>query len=102
MIKIDDEGFLNNWLDWETSSAQKLAKSNQIKLTAEHWEIIELVRDYYKDYGLFPANRVLVKLIGKKYGAEKGNSIHIMKLFSGKPAKIIAKVAGLPKPPNCD
>ncbi|HEY6610019.1 MAG TPA: TusE/DsrC/DsvC family sulfur relay protein, partial [Pseudomonas sp.] len=32
---------------------------------------------------------------------EKGNSLHLNKLFHGTPAKLAAKLAGLPKPTNC-
>ncbi|MCZ6459336.1 MAG: TusE/DsrC/DsvC family sulfur relay protein, partial [Gammaproteobacteria bacterium] len=34
-------------------------------------------------------------------GAEKGTSIYLLKLFPGSPAKLLAKIAGLPRPTNC-
>jgi len=36
-----------------------------------------------------------------KLGADKGNSLHLNKLFNGTPAKLAAKLAGLPRPTNC-
>ena len=33
--------------------------------------------------------------------ADKGNSIYLHKLFPGNPAKLAAKIAGLPRPTNC-
>ena len=45
--------------------------------------------------------RPLVKATAMQLGKDKGNSIHIMRLFPGSPAKLLAKVAGLPKPDNC-
>ena len=102
LLKTDKEGFLKNIDDWNHSTATQLAASDGITLTEDHCEVINLVREYYKTYLLFPANRVLVSKIRELYGAEKGNSIYLMRLFNGKPARHIAKIAGLPKPPNCD
>ena len=100
--ETDKEGFLRNTGDWNPAIAERMADLDGITLTDDHWEVIHLVRDYYQNYRLFPANRVLVTKVREAFGKSKGNSIHLMKLFAGKPAKHIAKIAGLPKPPNCD
>lgn len=99
---LDKEGFLRDLDDWSPEVAETLALTDGIRLTAEHWEVIRLVRDYYRSYHLAPATRVLVKLVGERLGPEKGQSIYLMQLFSGKPAKLVSKIAGLPKPANCD
>mgnify|MGYP001226353149 FL=1 len=100
--ETDKEGFLRNTDDWNPAIAERLADLDGIILTDDHWEVIHLMRDYYQNYRLFPANRVLVTKVREAFGESKGTSIHLMKLFTGKPAKHIAKFAGLPKPPNCD
>ena len=100
--ETDKEGFLRDKGAWNPAIAERLAELDGVTLTEDHWEVIHLVRDYYENYRLFPANRVLVTKIREAFGESKGNSIHLMKLFTGKPAKHIAKIAGLPKPPNCD
>jgi tRNA 2-thiouridine synthesizing protein E len=79
-----------------------LAQGEDINLTPDHWDVINIVRDFYTTHHISPATRVLVNIIGKNLGAEKGKSIYLMKLFSGKPLKLVAKIAGLPKPSNCD
>jgi tRNA 2-thiouridine synthesizing protein E len=43
----------------------------------------------------------LIKYATLKLGPEKGNSLHLNLLFKGAPAKLAAKLAGLPKPTNC-
>ena len=43
----------------------------------------------------------LVKLVAARLGATKGNSIYLLSLFPGNPAKLAAKIAGLPRPTNC-
>ena len=101
-LNLDKEGFLRELTDWNNEVAQILASNEGIDLTDEHWEIINLVRDYYHQHQISPVSRVLVKVTREQLGDTKGNSIHLMQLFSGKPVKLISKIAGLPKPANCD
>jgi tRNA 2-thiouridine synthesizing protein E len=101
-LNLDKEGFLRDLSDWNPDVAELLAKNEEITLSGSHWQIIDLVRDYYQQYQISPVTRVLVKITRIKLGEDKGNSIYLMKLFSGKPAKLVSKIAGLPKPANCD
>jgi|TARA_B100001971_G_C18198946_1_gene543301 tRNA 2-thiouridine synthesizing protein E len=101
-LNLDKEGFLREMADWSEEAAQSLAMNEGIDLTADHWEIISLVRDYYRQYQVSPPTRVLVKVVRDRLGDTKGNSIHLMQLFSGKPVKLVSKIAGLPKPSNCE
>lgn len=98
----DSEGFLLDMADWNAAAAELLATDEAIVLTEAHWEILHLLRDYYLRYNLSPPARVLVKITAERLGPEKGRSIYLMQLFGGKPAKLAAKLAGLPKPANCD
>ena len=102
MIALDKEGFLADYRDWQPALAPELAAAEGIELTPAHWEVIDLIRAYYDQYHVSPTTRVLVKLVGKELGEEKGKSIYLMQLFTAKPAKLVAKIAGLPKPNNCD
>jgi len=97
----DEQGFLLKLDDWNQAFAIKTAESEGIQLTPEHWEIIKILRDFYEEFDLSPANRILVKQVKIKLGDNKGNSIYLMKLFPGSPAKIASKISGLPKPTNC-
>jgi len=98
---FDSEGFLRNLADWNPEVARQIAESEEIALTPAHWEVIELLHEYYREYDSSPAMRPLVKYCGLKLGADKGRSIYLMSLFPGSPAKIGSKIAGLPKPDNC-
>ncbi len=100
-ISVDPEGFLNHLSDWDAEVAGAIAASESVNLTASHWEILNLIRTYYQTHGVTLANRALVSLVKRELGAEKGKSIYLMKLFTGSPAKISNKIAGLPKPDNC-
>jgi tRNA 2-thiouridine synthesizing protein E len=100
-IILDDEGYLLNLDDWSPDVASFLADEDDLTLTELHWEVIQVIRDFYQQYQLSPAMRPLVKAVGIALGADKGKSIYLMKLFPKSPAKQAAKLAGLPKPTNC-
>ncbi|MBN7797746.1 TusE/DsrC/DsvC family sulfur relay protein [Parahaliea mediterranea] len=98
---FDKEGFLRELDDWSPAVAEQLAAAEGIALGAAHWEVIELLRDYYRQFESSPAMRPLVKYCALKLGPDKGKSIYLMSLFPGSPAKLGSKIAGLPKPDNC-
>ena len=98
---FDSEGFLRQLDQWSPDVARQIAAAEQMELTDGHWELIELLRQYYREFDSSPAMRPLVKYCRLKLGVDKGRSIYLMTLFSGSPAKIGSKIAGLPKPDNC-
>mgnify|MGYP001817511414 CR=1 FL=1 len=98
---VNGEGFLCDVSDWTPATAEWLAGREGIVLTPAHWEVLQLLREYYASYDSSPAMRALVKYVRLKLGEEKGRSIYLLKLFPGSPAKIGSKLAGLPKPANC-
>jgi len=100
-VKRDQEGYLINSQDWSEPLAEALAKEENITLSAEHWDVIQLLRNFYLEFEQSPAMRILVKQIGLQLGKEKGNSIYVLGLFPPSPAKTASKIAGLPKPLNC-
>lgn len=97
----DKEGYLLYIEEWTPEIAQIIGQDEGLNLSAEHWEIIHLLRDFYQEYQLSPAMRPLVKYIALHLGPEKAKSIYLMSLFPGSPAKIATKIAGLPRPANC-
>ncbi len=97
----DEEGYLVNLDDWSEDLANIIAKQENVDMTPNHWEVITFLRDYYNEFQIAPAVRVLTKAIGKKLGPEKGNSQYLYELFPYGPAKQACKIAGLPKPTGC-
>ncbi|MBD9415018.1 TusE/DsrC/DsvC family sulfur relay protein [Pseudomonas sp. PDM16] len=100
-IALDKDGFLVELSDWSQATAEALAAREELQLSSEHWEILELLRAFYAEFQLSPATRPLIKYVALKLGPDKGNSLHLNRLFKGTPAKLAAKLAGLPKPTNC-
>ncbi len=99
--QCDHQGFLRNWSVWTEEIAQAFALEEGIALTAAHWDILHLLRLYYREFESSPANRALVNWVKRHAGPEKGNSIYLMGLFPGSPARVGSRIAGLPKPKNC-
>jgi len=99
--ETDEEGYLVNLGEWTPDLGKALAETDDCELTDAHWEVINFLREYYEEYQIAPAVRVLTKAIGKRLGKDKGNSKYLYELFPYGPAKQACKYAGLPKPTGC-
>lgn len=97
----DEDGYLTNLAEWNLAVAAALAEQEGVTMTEQHWEVVNFLRDYYTEFQIAPAVRVLAKAIGRKLGPEKGNSQYLYELFPYGPAKQACKIAGLPKPTGC-
>jgi len=100
-IEHDEEGYLTDISQWSQDLADIIAKAESINMTPDHWEVVNFLRDYYDEYQIAPAVRILVKEMKKKYGPEKGDQKYLYELFPYGPAKQACKIAGLPKPTGC-
>lgn len=106
MPPVDEEGYLVDVSTWQPNVAEALAEREGRQLTDAHWEILNLLRAFYARFELAPAMRPLIKAIRQQLGDEKGSSLYLMSLFpegeqAESPARIAARLAGLPKPTNC-
>lgn len=99
--ETDEEGYLLEITDWTREVAEQMARADGCELTANHWEVINFLREYYEEYQIAPAVRVLTKAVGRKLGKDKGNSKYLYQLFPYGPARQACKYAGLPKPTGC-
>lgn len=100
-IDADEEGYITDIDIWNKDLAAQIAVSEKIDMTEEHWEVVNFLREYYEEYQIAPAIRVLIKAVGKRLGKDKGNNKYLYKLFPYGPAKQACKIAGLPKPTGC-
>ena len=99
--KFDKEGFLLDLNEWSHDVAHCLAATEGLVLSDSHWQIIDLLRDFFERTETSPSMRPLVKLVKEQLGEDCGSSVYLMGLFGGSPAKTAAKIAGLPRPTNC-
>jgi len=100
-VEADEEGYITDISLWSKELAVLIAADEKIEMTDDHWEVVNFLRDYYEEYQIAPAIRVLTKAVKKSMGPEKGNSQYLYELFPYGPAKQACKIAGLPKPTGC-
>jgi len=94
-VDIDAEGFLTDPAQWNEQIAEAIAAQNGIpELTERHWLVVRFMRDRYLQTGNAPSIRSL--------GKESGVPIkELYQLFPKGPAKLAAKIGGIPKPKGC-
>lgn len=94
-VERDAEGFFRKPEQWTRDMADAIAAENGIpELTERHWQVIDYMRDTYLETGSGPSIRSLGKLSGVPIKELYG-------LFPKGPAKLAAKIAGIPKPRGC-
>jgi len=94
-VELNDEGFFVHPEQWTEDMALDLAHLDGIdELTDAHWAVIRFMRAEYFEKGTGPTVRVL--------GKSSGVSIkELYQLFPKGPAKVAARIAGIPKPRGC-
>lgn len=101
VLALDHDGHLQNLADWNEVVADAIAEQEGIALDERHWQIIHLLQEFHRTYELLPSMRPLVNYVRIKLGSDKGRSIYLMQLFPPSPARVAARIAGLPRPENC-
>lgn len=94
-VEVNDEGFFTDPDQWTREIAVELAKADGIdELTPQHWQVLDFMRKEYYEKGTGPTVRVL--------GKTSGVSVkELYQLFPKGPAKMAARIAGIPKPKGC-
>jgi tRNA 2-thiouridine synthesizing protein E len=94
-VSVNDEGFFTDSAQWTEAMAPEIAQNEGIDgLTDRHWQVIKFMRHEYEAKGTGPTVRVLGKTSGVTIK-------ELYELFPKGPAKIAAKIAGIPKPRGC-
>jgi tRNA 2-thiouridine synthesizing protein E len=94
-VDVDAEGFLTNPAQWNERIAEEIAAQGGIAtLTPRHWLVVRFMRERFLDTGTAPSIRSL--------GKESGVPVkELYELFPKGPAKLAAKIGGIPKPRGC-
>jgi len=94
-VEVDPEGFLLDANQWNEQIAQEIAHANGIaQLSDRHWQVINFMRNTYLESGSAPSIRSLGKASGVPIK-------ELYELFPKGPAKLAAKIGGIPKPRGC-
>lgn len=94
-VELNDEGFFEKPEQWTREIAAEIARAEGVDpLTDRHWLVIDHVRQQFLTTGTGPAVRAL--------GKGSGVSVkELYELFPKGPAKLAARIAGIPKPKGC-
>lgn len=94
-VEVDAEGFLLDAGQWNEQMALEIAAANGIgELTDRHWQVVNFMRKTYLDTGSAPS----IRSLGKSSGVPVKE---LYELFPKGPAKLAAKIGGIPKPRGC-
>lgn len=95
VLDVDAEGFLQKPDQWNEEIAREIARDVGIEpLTDRHWLVLHFMRNTFLDKGQAPSIRTL--------GKESGVPVkELYQLFPKGPAKLAAKIGGIPKPHGC-
>ena len=93
-LDVDAEGFLQKPEQWDDDVARAIAAAAGVALTDRAWQVVRFMRERYLTTGTAPTLRTL--------GKESGVPIkELYQLFPKGPAKLAAKIGGIPKPHGC-
>ena len=94
-IQLDPDGFFTDPAQWTPEIAEEMARAEGISpMSDKHWQVVRFMRQEFLAKGTGPTVRVL--------GKTSGVSVkELYELFPRGPAKIAARIAGVPKPKGC-
>jgi tRNA 2-thiouridine synthesizing protein E len=94
-VELDAEGFLADPSQWNEEIAAEIARAAGIpELTPRHWQVVDYMRTTYLETGQAPS----IRSLGKQSGVPIKE---LYQLFPKGPAKLAAKIGGIPKPRGC-
>ena len=83
---------------WSEEIAADLAAQEGLRLTAEHLEVLHLLRDHYRFHGNNLSGTRLLRALEEPFG-RRGGRKHLFELFPGGPVSQGCRIAELPAPP---
>jgi tRNA 2-thiouridine synthesizing protein E len=95
-LETDAEGYLLE-PDFSEEAVQVIAAAEGIALSDGHWEVINYMREQFREEGHTPNFRNMLKGFNETRDGDV-DSKYLYDLFPLGPAKQAAKVAGLPQP----
>jgi tRNA 2-thiouridine synthesizing protein E len=98
---LDSDGHLADHQQWSVDVAQQMAAQDQLILGEDQFRVLLAVRAFYARFSHVPATRPLIRYLMQQLGPEYDNARLMADFQTGLVARTLARLAGLPKPPNC-
>jgi len=92
-VDVNEEGYFTNPAQWSKEIAAEIAKEEGIVLTAQHFAIMEFLRNKF-----LGGEALSIRSINHS-GVIDVKTFY--QLFPGAPLKKATKIAGIPKPVSC-
>ncbi len=94
-LELTDDGFFVDPSLWTEAMVVELAAREGIDtMSDDHWKVVRFMRNDYLTKGTGPS----VRALGKTSGVSVKD---LYLLFPKGPAKVAARIAGIPKPKGC-
>ena len=95
-VETDSEGYIVRLDEWSEGFALAQAEVEGLKLSDEHWEVINFLRNFWFEHGVQCEVRKMVKHFAGIWGKDKGSSTYLHRIFPrGGPQKQGNRLAGL-------
>ncbi len=95
-VELRADGRLAHSADWTPELAAELAARDGLKLSDKHWDIINIMRDYYQQYNIAPILKLLRREVAKKLGAVRALDESLYALFPNGVQHQGSRIAGIP------
>ena len=92
-IKKTNDGYLEDFSQWNIEVGTAIAKEEGIEMTDDHWAVITWIQEQVN------SDKALSIRSVKKSGVVDIKGFY--KLFPGGPLKISTRIAGVEKPKSC-
>ncbi|HEV7651094.1 MAG TPA: TusE/DsrC/DsvC family sulfur relay protein [Actinophytocola sp.] len=94
-VSLTADGFFADPAQWRAEMATQIAREEGIaELTERHWQVIAFMRREFLDRGDGPT----VLALSKRSGI---GVAELYRLFPSGPARVAARIAGIPRPRGC-
>jgi TusE/DsrC/DsvC family sulfur relay protein len=95
-VELRADGYLKNMNDWTPELAQRMALKEGVTLTEQHWDVLNIMREYYKEYNTSPILKLLRRELAKQYGKDRASIESLDMLFPYGVQKQGSRLAGVP------
>ena len=87
--------------EWSEAQARKIASEAGIELTDAHLQVVQSLREYYREHGPTASGRQLSEMLYNTFASEGGKK-YLYDLFPEGPVKQGMLIAGLPTPAHTE
>ncbi len=95
-VNLRADGRLQNLSDWAPDLAEQMAQAEGLVLTEQHWDVLNIMREYYQKYNISPILKLLRREVAKQYSADRASIDALEALFPGGVQNQGSRLAGVP------